>query len=144
MVLSRQKGALNDSMEGAKAIKSLKKSDKILIAEACSHHPLKEDIGRIKIPKWLKEYLGFEVSFDVCAGRDLKQDLSSYALIIHCGGCMINNKAMSSRLEAARKAGVPITNYGVCISYLKGVLERTSRPLALQTGSAIAPGRENK
>lgn len=130
MILSRQKGALKDSINGAKAIKNLKKGDRILIAEACSHHPLKDDIGRIKIPKWLEEHLGFKVAFDVCAGRDFTQELSSYALIIHCGGCMINNKAMLFRLAAAKKAGVPITNYGVCISYLKGVLERTSKPLA--------------
>jgi [FeFe] hydrogenase H-cluster maturation GTPase HydF len=130
MILSMQKGALKDSLEGAKAIKNLKKTDKILIAEACSHHPLKEDIGRIKIPKWLEEYLGYKVAVDVCAGRDFPENISSYALIIHCGACMINERAMLSRLEAARKAGVPITNYGVCISYLKGVLERTSKPLS--------------
>jgi [FeFe] hydrogenase H-cluster maturation GTPase HydF len=130
MILSMQKGALKDSLEGVKAIKNLKKTDKILIAEACSHHPLKEDIGRIKIPKWLEEYLGYKIDFDVCAGRDFPENISSYALIIHCGACMINDRAMRSRLEAARKAGVPITNYGVCISFMKGVLERTSKPLS--------------
>lgn len=110
------------------AIDSLKKEDKILIAEACSHHAIEDDIGRVKIPRWLKEYLGFEPEIDVCSGRDFPENLKRYKLIIHCGSCMITRKETLRRVELAKEAGVPITNYGVCIAYLKGVLERVISP----------------
>lgn len=128
IVFSRYKGDLNKYVKGAIAIDSLKPGDRVLISEACSHHPLLDDIGRIKIPKWMKEYLGFDVEIDAVAGRDYPADLSKYKLIVHCGACMITRKEMLNRTGSAEALNVPITNYGVCISHLKGVLGRVLEP----------------
>jgi predicted GTPase len=103
----------------------LKPLDRVLIAEACSHHPLPDDIGRVKIPRWLQQRLGMELRFDIVAGPNLPADLSPYKLIIHCGGCMINQKEMLYRLRRAKEAQLPITNYGVLIAHLQGILPRT-------------------
>jgi predicted GTPase len=110
------------------AIQTLKPGDRVLLAEACSHHAIEDDIGRVKIPKWLRQHIGGDVVMDVCSGRDYPDDLSKYRLIIHCGGCMINRREMLSRIQKAREANVPITNYGVCISFLQGVLGRVLSP----------------
>ena len=121
----------SDIFEMAKAIdkiKTLKPSDKILIAEACSHHASKDDIGRVKIPKLLSKYLGFDIKFDVCAGIEYPQNLKDYALIIHCGACMIGRKQMMSRLKFAVDNGIAITNYGMVLSFLNGSLPRTLKP----------------
>lgn len=120
-----------DVIEMAKAIdkiKNLKPSDKILIAEACSHHASKDDIGRVKIPELLSKYLGFDIKFDVCAGIEYPQNLQDYALIIHCGACMIGRKQMMTRLKFAVDKGVAITNYGMVLSFLNGSIERTLKP----------------
>jgi len=128
ILFSRYKGDLLVAATDAAMIKNLKPKDKVLIAEACSHHPIQDDIGRVKIPYWLREYVGAELDIDSCAGRDFPQDLEKYKLIIHCGGCMITRREMLFRLQKARAQGVAITNYGVTISMLAGVLERVLSP----------------
>jgi len=100
----------------------------VLIAEACSHHAIEDDIGRVKIPRWLKKYAGGELDVSVCSGRDYPGDLERYKLIIHCGSCMITRREMLTRIEKAKEAGVPITNYGFAISRSQGVLERVLSP----------------
>ena len=128
ILFSRFKGDLNQEVRGAAAIDNLKKGDRILIAEACSHHPNEDDIGRVKIPRWLGEYLGRDVQIEHYAGRDYPEDVSKYKAIIHCGGCMITRNEKLVRIEKAAKAGVPITNYGILISLLHGVLRRVLEP----------------
>ena len=130
ILFSRYKGDLLVAATDAAMIKNLKPKDKVLIAEACSHHPIQDDIGRVKIPYWLREYVGAELDIDSCAGRDFPQDLEKYKLIIHCGGCMITRREMLFRLQKARAQGVAITNYGVTISMLAGVLERVLSPFS--------------
>lgn len=130
IIFSRYKGDLIETVRGVAAIETLKPGDKVLIAEACSHHPIGEDIGRVKIPRWLRQYLGMDLIIDVCAGKDYPENLNlkEYKLIIHCGGCMITRRQMLFRIQRAKEAGVPVTNYGVCISFLQGVLERVLSP----------------
>ena len=100
----------------------------MLVAEACSHHPIEDDIGRVKIPRWLQEYVGGELVFETVQGHDFPEDLSPYKLVVHCGACMWNRREMLSRLLRCKEAGVPITNYGVVIAYLLGILERALQP----------------
>jgi len=128
ILFARQKGDLALSAAGAATIETLKPGDRILIAEACSHHPLQDDIGRIKIPRWLRQYVGGELRIDVYAGRDYPDNLSDYRLIIHCGGCMLTRREMLSRLHRAQEAGIPVTNYGLAISFTQGVIRRVLSP----------------
>lgn len=128
ILFSRSRGDLAAAAAGACAVKKLKDGDKVLIAEACSHHALEDDIGRVKIPRWVRQYTGKNIIFDVSSGSDYPSNLGEYKLVIHCGGCMINRRSMLSRLEQAKAAGVPVTNYGVCISFVQGVLERALSP----------------
>jgi [FeFe] hydrogenase H-cluster maturation GTPase HydF len=128
ILFSRYKGDLQEEAVGAAAIDKIGDGDKILIAEACSHHPMEDDIGRVKIPRWLKQYLGSDVEIDVVAGRDFPENLKEYKLIIHCGGCMLTRREKLIRIGKAKQAGVPITNYGITISKLQGVLERVLSP----------------
>jgi [FeFe] hydrogenase H-cluster maturation GTPase HydF len=128
IVFARFKGNLLELAKGAKSISELKPNDKVLIAEACSHHPIEGDIGREKIPNWLQNHLGFELDIEVRAGRDVPADLSDYKLVIHCGACVFNRKEMLSRIENAKICGTPITNYGVTIAYLHGLLDRALKP----------------
>lgn len=109
--------------EGSAALTKLQPGDKVLIAETCSHHPLKDDIGRVKIPNWLKSVVG-DVQIDVAVGKDFPTDLTPYKVIIQCGGCIVTRRHMLARLREARAQGVPMTNYGITISYLQGVLPR--------------------
>lgn len=125
ILFSRYKGDIDVMASGAAAIPHLKDGDRVLIAEACSHHALEDDIGRIKIPRWLREYSGLDLSVDHAAGKDYPADLSCYSLVIHCGACALTRREMLWRLERARTAGVPVTNYGMAISALQGVIERT-------------------
>ncbi len=118
------KGDMEAYVAGAKAIDDLKPGARILIAESCSHAPLDEDIGRVKIPGLIKKRIGGEISVDVAAGKDFPEDLSGYDLILQCGGCMVNRRQILERIEKARKQGVPITNYGIAIAYIKGILEK--------------------
>ena len=102
--------------------------DKVLIAESCSHHALEDDIGRVKIPRWLRQYVGVDVQIDVYSGRDFPDNLSEYKLAVQCGGCMQNRREVLSRIEKCESAGVPITNYGMCIAQTQGVLRRVLSP----------------
>jgi len=128
ILFSRLKGDLAKLVEGVKAIDTLVDGDKVLICEACTHHPLPDDIGRVKIPRWVKLYTGKDITFDVHAGPILDRDITEYKLLIHCGGCMINRKEMLGRMKASQERSIPITNYGVAISYVHGVLRKALSP----------------
>jgi [FeFe] hydrogenase H-cluster maturation GTPase HydF len=134
ILFARFKGDLTEMVRCTLAIERLKPGDRILIAEACSHHPIAEDIGRVKIPRWLTTYVGGKLEFQHVQGHDFPEDLSPFNLIVHCGACMWNRREMLSRLLYCRKAGVPITNYGLTIAYSLGILERAleSFPAALE------------
>lgn len=140
ILFSRFKGDLVEEVRGAAAIEKIQPGDKILIAEACSHHALEDDIGRVKIPRWLRQYLGMDIQIDHSAGRDYPDNLKDYKVIIHCGGCMITRTEKLVRIEKAKQAGVPITNYGITISLVQGVLKRVLSPFpaALQAYMDIA------
>ena len=125
ILFARQKSDLAVMAAGAAAIQHLKPGDRVLIAEACSHHALEDDIGRVKIPRWLRQYVGGDLQIDTASGRDYPADLKDYKLVLHCGACMINRREMLTRLHRAQDAGVPVTNYGVAISFLQGVLKRS-------------------
>lgn len=128
ILFARLKGDLNEMARGVAAIEALKAGDKVLIAEGCSHHPVEDDIGRVKIPRWLRQYVGADLIIDVASGRDYPDNLAEYKVIIHCGACMLTRREMLSRIQQARLANVPITNYGVCISFLQGVSKRVLSP----------------
>lgn len=126
VLFAAYKGDIEEYVRGAQAIDGLTSKSRVLIAEACTHAPLSEDIGRVKIPRILRKIAGENLSVDVAAGADFPKDLAPYDLIIHCGGCMFNRKFIMSRIEAARQAGVPITNYGIAIAYVNGILDKIS------------------
>lgn len=128
ILFARLKGDLRKFAIGAATIEKLEPGDKILIAESCSHHALEDDIGRVKIPRWLRQYVGIDLEIDVYSGRDFPDNLSEYKLAIQCGGCMQNRREVLSRIEKCEAAGVPITNYGLCISQTQGVLRRVLSP----------------
>jgi len=128
ILFSRFKGDLLTQVEGAMAVDNLRAGDRVLIAEACSHHPIAEDIGRVKIPRWLTQYVGGKLLIEHVQGHDFPHDLSPYKLIIHCGACMWNRREMLGRILCCRQAGVPITNYGLVIAYSLGILERALQP----------------
>jgi [FeFe] hydrogenase H-cluster maturation GTPase HydF len=128
ILFSRYKGDLIEAAKGAAIIESLNPKDKVLIAEACSHHAIEDDIGRVKIPRWLRQYIGGDITIDVSSGRDYPENLSEYKLAIHCGGCMLTRREMLFRIEKARETGVAITNYGVAVSVVQGVIKRTLSP----------------
>lgn len=121
---ARAKCDLQTLIEGAKKIDTLKDGDRILMAEACTHSTTHEDIGRVKIPNMLRKYSGKKLAFEYFVYRDFPDNLSDYALVMHCGGCMINAKTMQNRIEMCKEAGTAVTNYGVAIAYVNGVLER--------------------
>lgn len=128
ILFARLKGDIVKLVEGAAAIRRLQDGDKVLIAESCTHHAVEDDIGRVKIPRWLLAKTGKKLEINHVAGHDFPPDLADYKLIVQCGGCMFNRREVLSRINRAEQAGVPITNYGVCISELKGVLERVLEP----------------
>jgi [FeFe] hydrogenase H-cluster maturation GTPase HydF len=128
ILMARSKGNLPDFVHGLKRIEELSNGDKILIAEACTHHAQGEDIGTIKIPKWLESHLGKKFEFTFIHGMDFPSNLSEYKLIIHCGGCMLTRKAMQVRMKEAKLLDVPLVNYGVLISYLHGAIPRVIEP----------------
>jgi [FeFe] hydrogenase H-cluster maturation GTPase HydF len=128
ILFARFKGDLNEQVRGATVIDSLKPGDRVLIAEACSHHPITDDIGRVKIPRWLTQYVGGKLDFVHFQGHDFPEDLPQYKLVIHCGACMWNRREMLSRILRCRRAGVPITNYGLTIAYSLGIFERALEP----------------
>lgn len=122
--MARYKGDLDTLVKGARAIDTLKPGDKVLIAEACTHHPLEGDIGREKLPKWLNEKVGGNLDITVCAGSGFPEDLSEYKLIVHCGACMFNRQQLMSRIEKANIVELPITNFGIAIAHINGILDR--------------------
>ncbi|MBQ4141936.1 MAG: [Thermoguttaceae bacterium] len=124
VLFARFKGDLTTFIEGTRAVSRLKPGDRVLIAESCTHHPIGEDIGRVKIPRWLQDAVGGEIQFDHVQGNDFPQDLTPWKLIIHCGGCMTNRRAILSRIMQAREQNVPITNYGMIIAWSMGIFER--------------------
>jgi len=128
ILFSRFKGDLARQVEGAMAVEYLKSGDRVLIAEACSHHPIGEDIGRVKIPRWITQYVGGKLDFVHCQGHDFPDDLSEYRLVIHCGACTMNRREMISRIYRCARAGVPVTNYGLVIAYSLGIFERALGP----------------
>lgn len=128
ILFSRFKGDLLTQVEGAMAVDNLQPGDRVLIAEACSHHPIGEDIGRVKIPRWLTQYVGGKLQFDTVQGQDYPDDLTPYKLIIHCGACTFNRKLMLNRIMHCQAQGIPISNYGLVISYSLGIFERALEP----------------
>lgn len=128
ILFARYKGDLTTYINGVKALEKLAKNDKILIAEGCTHHRQKDDIGTVKIPKWLKEYTGVDLTFDWVSGGQYPTNLAEYKLIIHCGACMLNRREVLYRNSIAKEQNVPIVNYGILIAYLKGILPRVIKP----------------
>ena len=126
ILMAADKGDIDAFAQGAKAIGTLTQHSRVLIAEGCTHAPLEEDIGRVKIPRLLRRRVGQGLQVDVVAGSDFPHDLTGYDLVIHCGGCMFNRAYVLSRLSQAQGQGVPMTNYGVAIAYLTGILEQVS------------------
>ena len=128
ILFARFKGELATLARGAGALNRLKPGDRVLIAEGCSHHPLEDDIGRIKIPRWLRQFAGCELDIVTCAGHVFPPDLDRYKVVIHCGGCVMTRQEMLSRLGEAGRENVAMTNYGLAISVLQGVLDRALSP----------------
>lgn len=128
ILFARLKGDLSEFVRGVKTIDTLKAGSRILVLESCTHHPIGEDIGRVKIPRWIRQYTGVDLEFVHRQGHDFPTELSPYQLIIHCGACMLNRREVISRILRCREAGVPITNYGVAITYSLGVLNRALSP----------------
>ena len=128
ILFARYKGDLGEFARGTAAIERLAPGDRILVAEACSHHPIGDDIGRVKIPHWLTQYVGGRLQFEHVQGHDFPDDLDGYKLVVHCGACVHNRRAVLSRIMRCRRAGVPITNYGLTIACSLGILERALGP----------------
>ncbi|NQU84562.1 MAG: [FeFe] hydrogenase H-cluster maturation GTPase HydF [Mariniphaga sp.] len=128
ILFARFQGNLPEMVKGTMAIDHLKTGDKIMIAEACSHHPIGEDIGTVKIPRWLTQYVGGKLEFTHYRGHDFPNNISEYKLIIHCGACMWNRREMLTRIMKAKDAGIPLTNYGLTIAYSLGIFERALQP----------------
>ena len=135
ILMARQKGDLGQFVEGALAIERLRPGDRVLIAESCSHHPIGEDIGRVKIPRWLQQFVGGKLQVESTQGHDFPDDLADYRLVVHCGACMWNRREVLTRIWRCRQAGVPICNYGMTIAYTLGIFDRALEPFpdALET-----------
>ncbi|EXG87238.1 iron-only hydrogenase maturation protein HydF [Clostridium sp. ASBs410] len=129
ILLARYKGFLEDAVKGVAAIGDLMDGDRILISEGCTHHRQCDDIGTVKLPRWLRQYTGKELLIETSSGREFPEDLSAYKLILHCGGCMLNEREIEYRRKCASDAGVPFTNYGIAIAYMKGILKRSLKLL---------------
>ncbi len=138
ILFARHKGDLTEFVRGAVAIDKLRTNSRVLICEACSHHPIGDDIGRVKIPRWLRQYAGGELEFVHYQGHDFPRDLTGIDLVVHCGSCVHNRREMLSRILECRRAGVPITNYGLTIAYTLGIFQRALEPFP----SALATYRE--
>lgn len=130
ILFARHKGDLNSLIQGASTIDRLQDGDKVLIAEGCTHHRQADDIGTVKIPRWLRQSTGKDLIFEHTAGVGFKDNLDGYKLVIHCGGCMLNHKAMNYRITSSLEENVPIVNYGVLIAYIHGILDRALEPFA--------------
>ncbi|MDY3285478.1 MAG: [FeFe] hydrogenase H-cluster maturation GTPase HydF [Eubacteriales bacterium] len=124
ILMARYKGLLPGAVDGVAAIGRLRDGDTVLISEGCTHHRQCDDIGTVKLPRWLREHTGKELRFETSSGTEFPEDLSRYALVLHCGGCMLNAREMVYRAKCAADAGVPMTNYGVAIAHMNGILKR--------------------
>lgn len=125
ILMARYKGFLEGAVQGVAAIETLQDGDKVLICEGCTHHRQCEDIGTVKIPRWLRQHTGKELELVHTSGKDFPEDLSPYRLVIHCGGCMLNEREVAYRQKCAADAGIPFTNYGIAIAYMTGILKRS-------------------
>ena len=125
ILMARYKGLLEEAVKGAAAVENLKDGDTVLVAEGCTHHRQCNDIGTVKIPQWLRKYTGKNLNIRACSGTEFPEDLSGFALVIHCGGCMLGEREVRYRMKCAADQGVPITNYGTLIAYLNGILGRS-------------------
>ena len=128
ILFARYKGNLEEAVKGAKTIDQLEEGDAILISEGCTHHRQCDDIGTVKLPKWIKQHTGKDINFTFSSGTEFPEDLSKYKLIIHCGGCMLNEREMKYRIRCAVDQQIPITNYGIVIAYMQGILKRSLEP----------------
>lgn len=129
ILMARYKGSLVNSVRSVKALDSIQNGDKILISEGCTHHRQCDDIGTVKLPNWIRSYTRSEPEFIFTSGTEFPMDLSQYKMIIHCGGCMLNEREIVYRNKCAEKQGIPMTNYGIAIAYINGILQRTVAPL---------------
>ena len=125
ILMARYKGNLEQAVRGVTALDGLSDGDAVLISEGCTHHRQCDDIGTVKIPRWIREYTGKDIRIETTSGTEFPDDLTGYKLIIHCGGCMLNEREMKYRLSCAEDQGVPMTNYGILIAYVKGILKRS-------------------
>lgn len=125
ILMARVKGLLDEAVRGVMAIERLKDGDRVLIAEGCTHHRQCDDIGNVKIPRWLKNHTGKNLVIETTSGKGFPEDLTPYALVIHCGGCMLTEREVLARMKDAKDQGVPITNYGIAIAYMQGILRRS-------------------
>ncbi|MBR2957699.1 MAG: [Clostridia bacterium] len=125
ILFMRYKGSLQAAVQGARKLDSLNDGDTVLISEGCTHHRQCEDIGTVKMPKWIKEYTKKDIRFEFTSGGEFPEDLSKYALVVHCGGCMLNEREMKYRINSASDHHIPITNYGIAIAKMNGILERS-------------------
>jgi [FeFe] hydrogenase H-cluster maturation GTPase HydF len=138
IVLARQKGDFANYLKGTAKISALKNGDRVLILESCTHHVTCDDIGRVKIPRWLSDFTGKNLEFDVVAGLNrIERDIRDYALVIQCGGCMITRKQLINRLKPAIDAGIPVTNYGLAIAYVHGIFNRAIQPFLKRESTGV-------
>ena len=124
ILMARYKGFLDTSVRGVHALDFLKDGDNILIAEGCTHHRQCDDIGTVKLPRWLRQYTGKKLMIETTSGTEYPEDLSPYSLIIHCGGCMLGEREVRYRMKCAVDSGIPFTNYGIAIAHIHGILKR--------------------
>ena len=129
ILFARYKGFLDTAVRGVAALESVRDGDKILICEGCTHHRQCDDIGTVKLPRWIREHTGKEPEFCFCSGGDFPEDLSPYTMIIHCGACMLNDREMHYRRRCAEDQKIPFTNYGTTIAHIRGILDRSLAPL---------------
>lgn len=129
ILMAKFKGTLNDAVNGAKALENLKDGDVVLISEGCTHHRQCADIGTVKLPNWIRNYTGKKLEFKFTSGGEFPADLSEFSLVVHCGGCMLNEREMRYRTALAKSQSIPMTNYGILISYINGILSRAIAPL---------------
>ena len=130
ILFARYKGDLKETVKGVKALENLKDNDTILISEGCTHHRQCDDIGTVKIPKWITKYTNKKINFEFSTGREFPYDLSKYKMIVHCGGCTLNEREMKYRVKCAQDQNIPFTNYGILIAYTQGILKRTLEPFS--------------
>lgn len=125
ILMARYKGYLETAVKGVSAVENLRDGDKVLISEGCTHHRQCDDIGSVKIPRWLRKYAEKDLQIELSAGREFPEDLSPYSLVIHCGGCMLNEREVRYRMKCAVDQKIPFTNYGITIAYMQGILKRS-------------------